>query len=74
MRIVCLVDLPDCHLFVTGGSILTSRHMVFLFISALAMTAYEDTYLTILDVDGPEDLELAEWYIKKHKVFLPEIA
>lgn len=22
--------------------------------SAMAMTAYEDTYLTILDVDGPE--------------------
>lgn len=29
-------------------------HLFCLFISALAMTAYEDAYLTILDVDGPE--------------------
>lgn len=26
-----------------------------------------------LDIDGPEDLEVAEWYIKKAKVLLPEM-
>ena len=34
--------------------------------------ALEIPFSHALDVDGPEDLELAEWYINKGKVFIPE--
>lgn len=64
---------PEFHIFgnliITKTRALLEQREVF----AKPSLGYEVPFSYALDVDGPEDLELAEWYIEKGKVRLPHM-
>jgi CMP-N-acetylneuraminic acid synthetase len=72
-RAVCYNKQSKPKFFVFGNLIVTRTEALFEQEEIFASPSYpyEIPYHYALDVDGPEDLEMAEWYLERAKVLLP---
>ncbi|MBN2059255.1 MAG: acylneuraminate cytidylyltransferase family protein [Deltaproteobacteria bacterium] len=73
-RRICYNKQKKPQLFMFGNLVITRTESLLktMDIFPQPSLAYEIPYPYALDVDSPEDLELAEWYIEKKKVWLPK--
>lgn len=74
-REVCYNKQTKPEFYVFGNLVVTKRRALLETgrVFALPSAPFEIPHAYALDVDGPEDLELAEFYIEKQKVLLPEM-